>query len=87
MTKEKKVSPVGDFELRVAAQFPEIEKMLETEDFDRINKDFTAAYEGLEKLSKGPGGIGKASKAQEARKAMRAIERVMDLLRELLMKK
>jgi hypothetical protein len=65
----------------VAAQFPEIEKLLETEDFDKINKSFTAAYESLEKISRGRGGLGRS---REARKAMKAIERVMDLLRELL---
>jgi len=62
-------------------QFPEIEKLIETEDFDRINKSFTVAYEELEKLGKSKGGMGKS---RDAKKAMKAIERVMDLLRELL---
>ena len=62
-------------------QFPEIEKLIESEDFDRINKSFTSAYEELERVSKGKGGMGKS---RDAKKAMKAIERVMDLLRELL---
>lgn len=66
---------------KVASQFPEIERLIETEDFDKINKGFTAAYEDLEKLSKARGGLGKG---RDAKKAMKAIERVMDLLRELL---
>ena len=68
-------------EAKSATQFPEIERLIETEDFDRINKNFTAAYEKLEKIAKGRGGLGKS---RDAKKAMKAIERVMDLLRELL---
>lgn len=63
-----------------AAQYPEITKLLETEDFDRINQNFTAAYQSLEKMSKMKG-LGKSS---DAKKALKAIERIMDLLRELL---
>lgn len=66
------------------SQFPEIEKLLETEDFEPINRSFRAAYEKLDKMSKGRGGLGKASKSEGARKAMKAIERVMDLFRYLL---
>ncbi len=62
-------------------QFPEIEHLIQTEDFDRINRSFAAAYEALEKMTKGRGGLGKA---RDAKKGMKAIERVMDLLRELL---
>lgn len=68
-------------ETNIASQFPEIDRLLETEDFDRINKTFTAAYEELEKASKARGGLGKS---RDAKKAMKAIERVMDLLRDLL---
>src|SRR5262245_29476245 len=66
---------------QAAKQFPEIEKLIESEDFDRINKSFTAAYEELERTSKAKGGLGKS---RDAKRAMKAIERVMDLLRELL---
>src|SRR5262245_7130732 len=62
-------------------QFPEIERLIETEDFDKINLSFTSAYDELEKLSKAKGGFGKS---KDAKKAMKAIERVMDLLRDLL---
>ncbi len=68
-------------EVKIASQFPEIERLLETEDFDKINKTLTTTYEELEKAMKGRGGIGKS---RDAKKAMRAIERVMDLLKELL---
>lgn len=68
-------------EAKAVAQFPEIERLIETEDFDKINKSFTAAYDGLEKIAKGRGGLGKS---RDAKKAMKAIERVMDLMRELL---
>lgn len=62
--------------------YPEIERLLETEEFDKVNQNFTQAYEQLEKLAKGrSSGLGRS---QHARKAMKAIERVMDLLRELL---
>ena len=77
----KKQDHESDREVEIAAQFPEIEHLLETEDFQRINDNFTAAYQELEKLGKGRGGLGKS---REARKAMKAIERVMDLLRHLL---
>jgi hypothetical protein len=63
------------------AQFPEIEKLIDSEDFSKINQSLTAAYEELEKVSKARGGMGKS---RDAKKAMKAIERVMDLLRELL---
>lgn len=62
------------------AQYPEITRLLETEDFEKVNQDFTKAYESLEKVSKSKG-LGKSS---DAKRGMRAIERVMDLLRDLL---
>ncbi len=83
MRSQTRPSPnaVADAERQATAQFPEIERLVETEDFDRINKSFTAAYEELERLTKAKGGMGKS---RDAKKAMKAIERVMDLLRELL---
>ncbi|MBI2083125.1 MAG: hypothetical protein HYT76_06105 [Deltaproteobacteria bacterium] len=65
------------------ARYPEITKLLETEDFNRVNKNFMATFQALEKMSKMKG----LKKASDARKGMKAIERVMDLLRELLKKK
>lgn len=64
-------------------QYPEIMRLLESEDFERVNRNFTKAYEILEKMSKLKG-LGRAS---DARKGMKALERVMDLLRDLLRKK
>ena len=66
-----------------AAQFPEITRLLQTEQFDKVNRNFTAAYDTLEKMSKMKG-LGKSA---DAKRGMKAIERVMDLLRELLRKK
>ncbi|HSA58526.1 MAG TPA: hypothetical protein VLJ37_02425 [bacterium] len=85
MRSQSRPSPnataAADAERQSTSQFPEIERLVETEDFDRINKSFTAAYEELERLTKAKGGMGKS---RDAKKAMKAIERVMDLLRELL---
>lgn len=78
---KKDPKPARTVEAPAATQFPEIERLIESEDFSHINHAFTQAYEELEKVGKGRGGMGKS---QEARKAMKAIERVMDLLRELL---
>jgi len=77
----RKKAPETPSENAVLHQFPEIEKLIESEDFDKINQSFTASYEELEKLTKAKGGFGKS---KDAKKAMKAIERVMDLLRDLL---
>lgn len=79
--RASQIASQSDAERQPTAQFPEIERLIESEDFDRINKTFTSAYEELENLSKAKGGLGKS---RDAKKAMKAIERVMDLLRELL---
>ena len=65
------------------ARYPEIGRLLETENFNRVNKNFTEAYAALEKISKIKG----LKKAADARKGMKAIERVMDLLKDLLRRK
>jgi len=65
------------------ARYPEITRLLETEDFRQFNEEFTRAYASLEKTSKMKG----LKKASEARKGMKAIERTMDLVRELLRRK
>lgn len=78
----KKTGPfLEGSEQQIAAQFPSIEKLLASEDFTPVNKSFSAIYKALETVSRGRGGMGKTA---EARKAMKAIERVMDLLRDLL---
>ena len=78
---KRTILPDEDDESRIIHQFPSLEGLLESEDFSKVNRGFTEAYESLEKLSRGRGGMGKTA---EARKAMKAIERVMDLLRDLL---
>jgi len=80
-SQSRAIPKQGDAERQAIAQFPEIEKLVESEDFDRINRSFTAAYEELERVGKSSGGMGKS---RDAKKAMKALERVMDLLRELL---
>ena len=63
------------------AGYPEIEQLIETEDFTEINEKFKDAYEQLEQISKYKRGL---KKSREAKKAMKALELVMDLFRELL---
>ncbi len=63
------------------AGYPEIERLIDTEDFAEINEKFKEAYEKLEEVSKHKRGL---KKSRDAKKAMRAIELVMDLFRELL---
>lgn len=62
--------------------YPLIEKLLETEDFDRINKSFSETYKKLEKIfqdnSQG------LKRQKEARNAMTAYEYTTGLIRELL---
>ena len=53
-----------------ALQFPEIEKLIQSEDFDQINKNFTEVYDRLETIGKESGGLGKS---RDAKKAMKAI--------------
>lgn len=64
-----------------SAGYPEIEHLIETEDFSEVNSKFQEAYNELEEVSKHKRGL---KKSREAKKAMRAIELVMDLFRELL---
>lgn len=61
--------------------YPRIEQLLDTEEFDPINKSFAAAYGELEKISRQKAGLGKS---KQAKKAMKAYQLVMDLLKELL---
>lgn len=82
MRSQTRATPqANDAERQTIAQFPEIERLIESEDFERVNKTFTSAYEELERLAKSKGGMGTS---RDAKKAMKALERVMDLLRELL---
>ncbi|MBI2066618.1 MAG: hypothetical protein HYW02_07595 [Deltaproteobacteria bacterium] len=65
------------------AKYPEITRLLETEDFEKVNKDFAKTYGELEKLSKSKG----MKKAADAVKGMKAIEKAIDLLKNLLKRK
>lgn len=61
--------------------YPRIEHLLDSEDFEPINKSFAAAYGELEKIARQKAGLGKS---KQAKKAMKAYQLVMDLLKELL---
>ncbi len=61
--------------------YPNIEKLIDSEDFKDINAVFSKAYRELEKASKEKGGL---KKSKEAKKAMKALEKVSELLKELL---
>ncbi|MFO1518545.1 MAG: hypothetical protein U1F57_02600 [bacterium] len=64
-----------------ATGYPRIERLIDTEEFDPINKSFAAAYGELEKVVHQKAGL---AKAKQAKKAMKSYELVMDLLKELL---
>lgn len=61
--------------------YPFVEKLIDSEDFDNVNRAFKEAYENLEKIAKEKGGV---KKSGEAKKAMRALEKCSELLKELL---
>lgn len=61
--------------------YPHIEKLIDSEDFNQINKTFKETYEKLEKVAKAKRGLGKGN---EAKKGMRALEKCSELLKELL---
>lgn len=63
------------------AGYPEIECLIDSEDFSEINVKFKEAYDKLEELSRHKRGL---KKSREAKKAMKALDLVMDLFRELL---
>ncbi|MFH1874573.1 MAG: hypothetical protein ABH859_05235 [Pseudomonadota bacterium] len=64
-----------------SAGYPEIEELIETEDFSEVNKKFQNAYDQLEELGKKKKGL---KKSRDAKQAMLSIELVMELFRELL---
>lgn len=76
-----KEGPVGAATEGPLASYPEIEKLIDSENFDTVNKNFSKAYDLLDKIGREAGGL---KKSKEAKRAMKSIERVMDLLRELL---
>lgn len=65
----------------LTAGYPRIEKLVETEEFDAVNKSFGESFDELQKIAKKKGGLGAG---KTAKKAMRAYELTMDLFKELL---
>lgn len=72
---------MAENEEALTAGYPRIEKLVETENFDEVNKSFGQAYEELNKIAKSKSGLGKG---KSAKKALRAYDLVMDLFKELL---
>lgn len=64
--------------------YPNVEKLIDSEDFNQVNRIFNETYEKLEKISKDKRGLGKG---KEAKKGMRALEKCSELLKELLQMK
>lgn len=65
----------------LSAGYPRIEKLIESEDFEGINKSFAKAHEELSEIAKTKQGLGKG---KSAKKAMKAYELTSDLFKELL---
>lgn len=61
--------------------YPHVEKLIDSEDFDRVNADFKKAYNELERQASDKGGM---KTRKESKKGMHAIEKVSELLKELL---
>ena len=61
--------------------YPEIEKLIDSEDFSEVNKAFEKAYGELDAIARKKSGYGKG---KDAKNAMKSLELVMDLLRGLL---
>ncbi|MDO8494177.1 MAG: hypothetical protein Q7S68_02445 [Deltaproteobacteria bacterium] len=68
-------------EQKATLGYPLVEKLIDSEDFNEVNKAFQSAYKDLESLSKVKGGLRKSG---EAKKAMVALEKASELLKELL---
>lgn len=65
----------------LSAGYPAVERLIDSEDFDRVNAIFEGAYKELQGISRKKKGL---KRSREAKKAMLAIEHVMDLFKELL---
>ncbi|MBI2339084.1 MAG: hypothetical protein HYU99_01795 [Deltaproteobacteria bacterium] len=78
--KEKAVSTVSAG--KVPLGYPTIERLIETEDFSKVNQTVSACYDKLEKMLKGKGGG--LSKQKGIRAALKAYDLTIDLLRDLL---
>lgn len=70
---------------RFFLQFPALERLMETEEFDDLNRTFIEAYDTLEKISLAKNATKSGiEKKRSARKIMRALELTMNLLRDFL---
>lgn len=67
--------------VKSTAGYPNVEKLIDSEDFGALNKAFSKAYGELEKVAKAKGGL---KTEREAKKAMQALDKVSELLKELL---
>ena len=63
------------------AGYPEVERLIDSEDFDELNEAFESAYAELNGLGKKKKGM---KTQREVKKAKRALELTLDLFRELL---
>ena len=62
--------------------YPVIEKLIETEDFKKVNKTISASYDALERMQKQK--TGGLRKQKTIRQALKAYDLTIDLIRDLL---
>ena len=67
---------------KIPLGYPVIEKLIETENFSRVNQTVSACYDKLEKMLKGKSGGLSRQKAVGG--ALKAYDLTIDLLRDLL---
>ena len=61
--------------------YPEVEKLIDSEDFDPVNETFEKAYSELSAIHGKKKGL---KKSRDAKRGIQAIEHVADLFKELL---
>lgn len=62
--------------------YPIIEKLIETEDFNKVNKTMSACYDTLERMLKNK--TAGLQKKKHIRQAIKAYDLTIDLIRDLL---
>ena len=75
---KKPKSPQG---FQAKTSYPEVEKLIESEDFEEVNTVFAKAHDELGAIARKKNSF---KKPREAKKAMKALELTMELFRELL---
>ncbi|PIR20311.1 MAG: hypothetical protein COV45_07110 [Deltaproteobacteria bacterium CG11_big_fil_rev_8_21_14_0_20_47_16] len=75
---ETRKGPQGD---KLSAGYPAVEDLLDSENFESINKAFGEAYEQLAEIIKKKKGL---KNVKEAKAAQKAIDIVMEAFKELL---